>query len=200
MSTRSARALRGAVFAGLASATAATAHTLAGGGAPSPLFCLLLAVLALPVTTALAGRRPALWRTATAMGAAQALFHTAFATVGDIGAWGVASPHVHEAHDALMPMADAAAMPATAAMTLAHVAAALVVIAAVHRGECIVRAIATWLPRLLRRLVAAVLPALPAPALRPATVLVPARRLRLLAASLLRRGPPLLPALPRPAL
>ncbi|MFJ6654020.1 hypothetical protein ACIQLJ_14610 [Microbacterium sp. NPDC091313] len=190
MSTRSARAARGAVFAALASATAATAHTLAGGGAPSPLFCLLLAVLALPVTTALAGTRTALWRTAGAVGAAQLLFHAAFASVGDIGAWGAVASHTHGNHVLAPPMDDATVMPTTWAMTLAHAVAALIVIAAVHRGERVARAIAAWLPRLVRRLRTAVLPARPRPV--PSIPAHPhvARGLRLLASSLRRRGPP----------
>jgi hypothetical protein len=199
VSTRSARATRGAVFAALASTTAATAHTLAGGGAPSPLFCLLLAVLALPATTALVGRRPALWRTATAVGAAQALFHTSFATVGDIGVWDATSAHAHAGHPPLPSGPDAAVMPTTAAMTAAHVVAALLVIVAVHRGERVLRAIAAWLPRFVRRLRAALIPLRPRPLLSASALPRPAGPLRLLASSLRRRGPPAAFVLIRPA-
>lgn len=183
--------MRGALFAASASAFAATAHTLGGGSPPSPLFCLLLAALLLPVTTALAGPRPALWRTAAAMGAAQLAFHTAFAVVGDIGAWGPVTPHVHGAGDvtALIPTAGAAP---DAAMTLGHAIAALAAVAVVHRGERAVVVILAWFPRAVRRLLAPVAPiVVRAPrllaerAIRPARPTVPH-------GTLSRRGPPLL--------
>jgi hypothetical protein len=201
VSIRATRAARGAAFAALASLSAATAHTLAGGGAPSPLFCVLLAVLALPLTTALAGTRPALWRTAAAMGAAQLLFHAAFATVGDIGRAGDATPadaFAAHHHGALMaaaptPAGSAAAMAGgmDVPMIGAHALAAALSVLAVHRGERMLRAVTAWLPQVVRRIRIALAPPVRAPRIPRSIVasLVPVR-LRLLGASVSRRGPP----------
>ena len=99
----------------LATVVAATAHTLAGGGAPSPLFCAVIAALAVPGATALAGPRPALWRTALAVGGSQVLFHAAFAVTGDLGAWDAGTEHVHGA-----PLVVAPASASSSAMNPAE--------------------------------------------------------------------------------
>lgn len=200
MSTRSTRAARGAAFAAFAGVSAATAHTLAGGGAPSPLFCALLAVLALPLTTALAGARVALWRTAAAMGGAQLLFHAAFSSLGDIGRWGAVVPHDHGAMPAavvhLAADADPMAGGANALMVIAHALAAAVSILAVHRGERMVRFVTGWLPRMLRRVLGLVVAPLAVPIAPPPEAVPPASPRRLLAGSVSRRGPPALVGLP----
>lgn len=190
VSTRSARALRGGAFALVATVSAAAAHTLAGGGAPSALFCFFLAALSAPAATALAGTKPALWRTASAVGGVQALFHAAFATAGDLGAWDAAAAHVHGAAPALPGPAGAAPGSGWAFMTVAHALAAAVTMLAVHRGERTLRAVLGWiLPRMLRRFAVA-----PAP-VRPGTATtmsasVPLPRPRPGAAAVTRRGPP----------
>ncbi|MGP3535283.1 hypothetical protein ACTU3I_10860 [Microbacterium sp. RD1] len=198
MSTRSTRAVRGAAFAAVATVTAATAHTLAGGGAPSPLFCAVLACLLLPVTTILAGRRIALWRTALTIGVAQAIFHTVFAVTGDLGTWQATGGHVHSA-PAWIPHAAALLPTAGAPMIAAHAVAAVLTIAVVARGERVVRAVAAWLPRVLGRIGGT--PDVPESG--PAGVAVlrtPAiRRLRPLTGTVARRGPPSIPSPLAPA-
>jgi hypothetical protein len=199
VSRRSARALRGSAFALLATLGAAAAHTLAGGGAPTQLFCLLLAALSAPLATALAAARPVLWRTALAVGGAQALFHAAFATTGDIGAWDAAPAHAHGEPVGAMVFASPEAPTPGAAMTIAHLVAAVVTIGVVHRGEHLARRITAWLiPRMLRRFaVASVRP-------RPGILLsrtwcAPVPRPRLGARAVARRGPPSPLALATPA-
>jgi hypothetical protein len=204
MSTRAARASRGAVFAAIATVTAAAAHTIGGGVAPSPLFCAILFALAVPLATALVSASPALsrgvlskasvWRTGLAVGASQALFHAVFAVVGDLGAAPVSLTQGHAHGYAALAGTDAAVhlsttvTPVGVDMTIAHVFAAVVTIALVCRGEAALAAIAAWIvraaaaplpgpvpPRVPRRV--ASIPALP----RTATVVPP---------GLGRRGPP----------
>lgn len=186
------------MFAVLATVVAAAAHTLAGGGAPSPLFCAVVAALAVPGATALAGARPALWRTTLAVGGSQLLFHLLFAATGDLGAWDASAAHVHGAPVVVAATAAPAAGTAGTAMTAWHLLAAAVTIAAVHRGERAVRAVAQWLPRLLPRVVVedARTPVHSAP--RPVPVAVPALRPRRSIGAVSRRGPPVLfaPTLP----
>jgi hypothetical protein len=198
VSTRSARALRGSAFAVLATVIAATAHTLAGGGAPSPLFCAVIAALAVPGATALAGSRPALWRTVLAVGGSQVLFHAAFAVTGDLGRWDATAGHHHHAGIATAPEVSIALGSSTTAMTLAHVAAAAVTILAVHRGERVIRAILQWLPRSIRRFLVV------APPARHRVPHIPSSRVaghpvRLRSGAVSRRGPPRVPALVLPA-
>ncbi|MFG6474864.1 hypothetical protein ACFXP7_00580 [Microbacterium sp. P06] len=149
MSNRAARASRGAVFAAVATITAAAAHTLGGGAPPSLLYCAILFALATPLAVALASPRPEPWRAALAVGASQLLFHGAFALMGDIGAtsgsmMSVTPGHVH---DTTMTMSADAAAPAYADMTLLHVLAALVTVALVCRGESALAAIGAWMVR-----------------------------------------------------
>jgi hypothetical protein len=132
------------------------------------------------------------------MGAAQLSFHTAFAVVGDIGAWGPVATHVHGAGASIALAPATGGLAPDAAMTLAHAIAALAAVAVVHRGERAVVAILAWVPRALRRLLAPVTPlVVRAPrllaerAIRPARPTVPH-------GTLSRRGPPL-PVGPAPA-
>lgn len=189
MSTRAARAIRGAVFAGIATVTAAAAHTLGGGAAPSPLFCAILFALAVPPTTALASPRPAPGRAALAVGAGQLLFHGAFAVVGDIGTVAATAyatrGHVHGA-------ASTWTMDATGVagvdMTLAHVLAAIVTIALVCHGESLLARIGAWV---IRRACAAVTVPSASAVLRRVDALPTRPRARaVLPPGLGRRGPP----------
>lgn len=192
MTTRAARTLRGSAFALIAVLLAAAAHTLADGGAPSPLFCAVVAVLAAPVAVLLAGTRPRAWRTAAAVAASQVVFHAAFTLVGDLGRWdAAASGHVH----ALDPVAGPAAAvhPPSAGMLLAHAAAAAITALLVLRGERAVVAVWRWARARLRRVAGAVrvplrhrIPPLPRLS-RPRTARVTAHPLS-------RRGPPPLSA------
>jgi hypothetical protein len=183
------RVVRGAVFSVVATLLAAAAHALAGGGAPSPLFCAVVAVLATPPATALAGGRFSVARTIAAVAASQVVYHAAFVLVGDLGRWGATTGHVH----ATMPLpmtAPDAGVAADPAMVLAHGLAALVTTACILRGERAVRAVLARLPR-LRPAAATTFSGIPLPrslALPETTTSLP--RPRIGASSLSRRGPP----------
>jgi len=192
MTARAARALRGAAFAATAVLLAAVAHTLAGGGAPSPLFCAVVAVIATPVAMLVAGSRPSVWRTAAAVVASQAAFHVAFTLVGDIGRWDAsAAAHAHHGDMLLAPAATSAAQVMTLGMLAAHAVAAIVSAALVLRGERAVVTIGRWVRARLIRSVAPVpaVPARPVPRLRSTSFVV---HPRVAAAPLSRRGPPVL--------
>ncbi|MFG6504230.1 hypothetical protein [Microbacterium sp. P05] len=195
MNGRAVRARRGGALAATATLIAATAHTLGGGVAPSPMFCLVLFALATPFATAFAVPRPSLWRTAAAVGVSQALFHAAFTVIGDPGWSAATGPHVHgaAAMASMGAMADAAA-PAHADMTLAHVLAALATILLVRHGQALIAAIRAWIIRAASTA--------DAPVLRPRAAVrtVPAERppaSRVFPPGLGRRGPPR--ALPVPS-
>lgn len=192
MTTRTSRALRGAAFAVLSTLAAAAAHTLGGGGAPTPLFCAIVAAIALPFAVLLSGPRVRAWRTWTVVGASQLVFHALFATTGDLGAWAAGDPGAH-AHGAIaLGAADAVStvMPLTADMLLAHALAAVVTAAVLRRGERVIVAVRRWTRRAIARIPAPVL----APAVRPVAVVVLERplvpRSRVAAHPLSRRGPP----------
>jgi hypothetical protein len=204
MSTRATRATRGAVFAAIATVTAAAAHTIGGGVAPSPLFCAILFALAVPLTTALVSASPtasrgslskaALWRTGLAVGASQALFHAAFAVVGDLGASPVALTQGH-AHGSLsLSLTDAAVhvpttvLPIGLDMTIAHAFAAVITIALVCRGEAALSAIAAWIVRAAAAPLDGPVP--PGVPRRVASIPVLPRTARVVPPGLGRRGPP----------
>ena len=89
MTPRHVRALRGTGAAWIATVAAATAHTLAGGGAPSPAFVAAVGILAAPFAVLLVGRRLSAWRVAATVLASQTLFHAAFAITADADVDGV---------------------------------------------------------------------------------------------------------------
>jgi hypothetical protein len=214
MSTRATRATRGAVFAAIATVTAAAAHTIGGGAAPSPLFCAILFAFAVPLTTALVSASPAvsrgplsraalskaalsqaaLWRTGLAVGASQALFHAAFAVVGDLGASPVplAQGHVHGSPS--LSLTDAAVhlpttvLPVGLDMTVAHAFAAVITIALVCRGEAALAAIASWIVRAAAAPLDGPVP--PSVPRRVASIPVLPRTARVVPPGLGRRGPP----------
>jgi hypothetical protein len=171
---------------------AAVAHTLAGGGAPSPLFCVVAAALATPVAMLVAGPRARAWRTAAAVAASQAVFHGAFTLLGDLGRWEASSSgHLHTAH---LPLASPENIaPLDASMIAAHAAAALVSALVVLRGERAVVAVWRWVREHLIPARPGVrqplLPRIPAAPLRN----VP-RTVRVVTQPLTRRGPPFLSA------
>lgn len=186
MTTRQLRALRGTAAATIATLVAATAHTLSGGGAPHALLVIAVAALAAPPAVWLAGRRAAWWRTAGVIAGAQALFHGAFAVVGD--AHPLTSAHAHHAPTGIAPVVAATA-GWNAGMTIGHMIAALVTILAVLRGEQLLRRIARGIRRHLARLTAT-LP-VPVARLRPLTACqAPRRTRRPTTSALSRRGPP----------
>ncbi|MHA3723140.1 hypothetical protein ACXR2T_04610 [Leucobacter sp. HY1910] len=153
--SRGERTVRGAAVAGAATLTAAASHALAGGEVT--LFSVVAtAILALPLSTALAHRRLGLWRLTLAVTAAQFVYHWCFAGLGLLtpGTPGTLRPPapLHAAHLAQMQnfVPDlAAAGAADTAMWVGHALGALITIALMHRGERAARALARLVGRAL---------------------------------------------------
>jgi len=193
------RAVRGAAASLTTILLAATAHTLAGAGAPSPLLIAIAALLTMPLGVALVGRRPSVVRTGTAVAGAQLAFHTLFAVFDDAdavsympppGLAGHAAAHAMPTMTMLHTAASAHDMRPGSPMVLAHVFAAVVTVILLHHGERMLRALGRGILRLLPRLVAAP----PRPPVRRQTspvVVRVARRTAVMATALSRRGPPL---------
>lgn len=196
---REPRALRGASFAALAVLLAAAAHTLAGGGAPTPLFCAVAAVLATPGAVLLAGPRARTWRTVAAVAGGQLVFHLALTAMGDLGRWEAgATGHVH---GSAIVMTRAVAIDpllagdaGSAGMALAHGAATLLTACAVLRGERALSAVWRWTTARLRGSRPVVRGTVRAPAPRVPVARDAIARTRVAAEPALRRGPPLFAA------
>ena len=146
---RQTRAIRGVAAATVATLVSATAHTLAGGGAPPAIFVAVVILLASPLCVALAGRTLALWRLALSVLASQALFHVAFAVTSGAGAGTTAGHSHHEAAQVAAP-ASAVAWSMGPLMLLSHGIAALLTVVALLHGERMLRAVARGILRLLR--------------------------------------------------
>jgi hypothetical protein len=189
------RTLRGTAAASVATLVSATAHTLAGGGAGSPLLLAAVVVLASPVAIALVGRRSSVPRLALAATVSQILFHAAFAITFPVA--GSQPPptlsHVHApqlTQSASVSVAHHAALIPDAPMLAAHAIAAVITVALLARGERMVRTIARGIRELVERhvsLVPLVVVAVP----RPRGIENVAAVLRRFAADISRRGPPL---------
>ncbi len=183
MATRQQRALRGAAATTVATLVAATAHTLGGGGAPPWWLVAAVILLTAPLAVWLVGRRLTLRGTASAVVAAQALLHVAFAAIGTQAPLAGAGHHHATASLGL----GGTHVHLDAGMIAAHGLAAVVTIVLLIRGERLLRAIARGLRRLLAP--AAPTPALPtahaALTVRPAPVLAP-----VFLSAMSRRGPP----------
>ena len=202
MTARSLRAARGVAATAIATLLAAVSHTLGGGTAPSAVLILAVTLCAAPLATALVGRRPRLWRLASAVLLSQIAFHLAFSVLGDVGAAGTAmSGHEHGSTGPALLPADgvvggtAAVFSGDPLMIGAHLGAALVSIAVLHRGEHALRAlIALVVDLVARRLSVPV--STDRPVLRAAAS-TPARPVRTpLTTSIRRRGPPFALLLP----
>lgn len=187
MTARHLRALRGVASAWIATIVAATAHTLAGGGAPSPAIVAGVATLAAPLAVALVGRRLAAWRvTATVLGS-QLLFHAAFAITA--GANPSASAGAHEHHTYALVDAGHGLVATDPMMTAAHVLAAIATVWGLHAGERMLRALGRGIRSMLSR-ADVVLPHPAVPLLVAATATARPRAARIVLAGLSRRGPP----------
>ncbi|MDW4573191.1 hypothetical protein R8Z57_10460 [Microbacterium sp. M3] len=187
MTPRHVRALRGTAAAWVATIVAATAHTLAGGGAPAPGLVVAVGVLASPFAVALAGRGLAAWRVGATVLTSQALFHTAFALTAGADPTALHGHHVaHLGHDL-----GSLVLP-DAPMLAAHVLAAIATVLALHGGERLLRALGRGIRSVFTR-ARAVTPRAAVPGLVvTATAPRPAGPLRVLLSDLLRRGPPAL--------
>ncbi|WP_442575195.1 hypothetical protein ACSBPH_15415 [Microbacterium sp. F51-2R] len=188
--SRQVRALRGVVAATVTTLVAATSHTLAGGGPPSPALVGAVILLASPLAVALAGRRLAVWRLSVTVLVSQLLFHTSFGIT--LGATGGAAPdHAHHVIDPswLAAGTTPAVWPPDPLMIGGHVVGALVTVLALHRGERMLRTLAQGILRLVRPAVG-----IPGPAQRrtlaPVATVVDSLRSSLLPSDQPRRGPP----------
>ncbi|GAA5203927.1 hypothetical protein [Microbacterium jejuense] len=184
MTPRHARALRGTAAAAVATVVAATAHTLAGGGAPAPALVAAVGILAAPLAVALAGRRLSVWRVGAIVLASQALFHLAFAITAG------ADPTASHAHHTMVLAGGVTpvALP-DAPMLVAHVLAAIATVAGLYGGERMLQALGRGIRSILSRArVFAPLPSVPRLLVsRRARAVLPAR---IVLSGLSRRGPP----------
>jgi hypothetical protein len=201
MSTRGARTTRGLIAAAVATLLAGLSHTLGGASAPFGVGSLLALAFAALVCIALAGRRLSLWRLSLSVLLSQLAFHGLFAVTGGASGASGAAPAGMAHHESAAMLMDrltpvpAAAMGAThsdGAMTLAHVAAGIVTIAALHRGELAVRAVLRAALRVVTALVGSVPRVLPPmiARLRARAVVVIPRDLEVVLSSMRHRGPP----------
>jgi hypothetical protein len=178
------RALRGTAAAWIATVVAATAHTLGGGGAPSPAFVTAVGILAAPFAVAFVGRRLSAWRIGATVLASQALFHVAFAVTADADPAALHGHHVTHLGDDL----SALVVP-DAPMLAAHVFAAIATVAGLYGGERMLRALGRGIRSLFSRLrPVAPRPSQPRSAPRHAGRSLLAARIVLSDVS--RRGPP----------
>lgn len=207
ISARQQRVLRAAAAATLATFVALLCHVAAGGALPALAGVALPWALSLAVCSVLAGRELSLVRLSLAVGAAQALFHTLFVVGVMPPASNRTSSPVGGHHHGHMPFMESdlsTGEPANAVlahlepgMLLAHGLAAVCTIAALHRGERLLRSLVALAGRIglrLRRLVGATAVPLPSFRMPEAAASGFIVRPRPLVASPARRGPPVLPA------
>lgn len=128
--------LRGFAASAVAIFVALAGHVTAGGAMPGPLGILVPWVLSFMVCVLLAGRRLSVIRLTLSVAASQFLFHVLFVLGTITPTAGAAAPHVHGGP---LVLPDAAGLPAAVAadggMWVGHVVAALLTVAALHRGE-----------------------------------------------------------------
>ena len=207
---RQQRALRATAAATLATFVALLSHVAAGGAPPSALGALLPWALSLLVSLVGVGRRLSLARLGAAVTASQVIFHTMFvlgvvplagstasaaALTGSSGAHSLHAGHMSLPASLSSPAGIAAAMP-DVAMLAAHLAAAIITTALLHRGERLLAGIVDLARRVavrLRAVAADVVPRSFTPVrTRVAAVDHRVRHPRPLVASPARRGPPVL--------
>lgn len=171
---------------------------------PGVLGVVVPLVLSTLVCVLLAGRRLSLVRLTLSVAVSQVLFHTLFVLGTAQSTTSVSGPSGHLAHGTPISL-DASPMPmahdasAGAWMWVAHVAAGLVTIAALHRAEVLLSTGAAVKEFVLAHLVPAVLAALASP-VRPARVtprsdLRSPRPLGVYPETVALRGPPALSVL-----
>ncbi|PQZ60972.1 hypothetical protein CQ040_02360 [Microbacterium sp. MYb54] len=157
--------VRGFAASSLAIFVALAGHVSGGGQMPGPLGILVPWVFSFMICVLLAGRSLSLVRLGISVAVSQFLFHTLF-VLGTITPSAVSMPHVHGAPLVLPPATGIPeAVTADASMWLGHALAALLTVAALHRGErllLLVRDLAVQLVRWLRHRVdhALILPVL----------------------------------------
>lgn len=167
MSSRGARAVRGAAVAAFATLVASLAHTVGGGAPPGPLALVLSLAFSVPLAMVVTGERMSLLRASAAALAAQAALHLLYA-LGTGGAGAAPSVAPHAAHAANTPIEFAVVAidhGHAVVMPVAHVAAAALTVAMLGMFERAVAGVALASGALVRgvRLLASVLLGLPVP-------------------------------------
>lgn len=109
-------------------------HVAAGAPQPRALIVVTALVFATVVSVALVGRSLSLWRVSLVVGISQFAFHGLFSW----GSGGTASASGH--HDHLSVIVSTTPL-ASSPMTLGHLVATVLTIAALYRGEVALRAI-----------------------------------------------------------
>ncbi|MGX1793346.1 hypothetical protein ACWIDW_10455 [Microbacterium sp. NPDC055312] len=164
-SSRLPQLLRGTSSALVATFTALLGHVSAGGAMPGLLGIVVPLVLSSMVSVLLAGRRLSPARLLLAVAASQFLFHELF-VLGSVTPVGGLAVHQHGL-PAVLPGGEASIAAPAAGMWLAHVLAALLTTAALHRGEVLLTGLVRLAGRLTTWLVAALIGRLPAVTPRP---------------------------------
>jgi len=183
-----ARALRGAAAGLLTTFLALLFHVLGGGAVPPSGAVALFALASVWISVLIGRRRPSLPLLVLAVAASQLVLHTAFQmTTGAAEALGADR---HAGHDGGVVILVA---HGGHAMWLAHLVAGALTIAAIHRGEAVLRRIAE-LVGIVARAVALLGPP-PAPGRRsprpcPAPPAARALSARPFGSVVVRRGPP----------
>jgi hypothetical protein len=192
--------VRGFAASSLAIFVALAGHVSGGGQMPGALGILVPWMFSFMICVLLAGRRLSLIRLGLSVAISQFLFHTLF-VLGTITPSGVSAPHVHGA-PLVIPATPGIpeAVTADASMWLGHGLAALLTVAALHRGERLIlaaRELAVQLVRWVRRRVdlVLVLPVLRAVRTPRGRFAVAAADDLLLLATLRGRAPPLTAAI-----
>ena len=200
-SARSIRTLRGVVAGAFSTFVALLSHIAGGGSMPGVLGIVVPLMFSALVCVLLAGRRLSIIRLSLSVAVSQVLFHTLFVLGVAHGSTSMAMPSGHLSHGAPVTL-DVSSMPmmhnghAGADMLLAHIAAGVVTIAALHRAETLLSTATTIKEFVLARLVPAVLAALASPALparvTPRTDMPILRPLGVYPETTALRGPPAL--------
>jgi hypothetical protein len=171
VSSRGARAARGAAIAGFATFAAALAHTVGGGTPPGLLAILVSLAFSAPLAMLLAGGRGRLVRAGISTLAAQASLHLCYAVLGGAGlavtgvgaasggtAGAGTSAHAgHAGHGSPAALGDALATPALVDhghefMPLTHALAAALTLLALVAGDRVLRAVGRAVRLFVRRI------------------------------------------------
>ncbi len=131
------RVARGSAAAAVSTFVALLSHVAAGGAPPAPIGVVVPLVLSVAVCSVLAGRRLSLPRLSASVVASQALFHSLF-TVGaasGVTATAAAISAPRHAHALTLVSTGDHAHTDGAGMWAAHLAAAVITIVALRRGD-----------------------------------------------------------------
>ena len=202
MTTRWARFARGWIVALFATFVAALSHTVGGGAVPGALAVVVSLAFAGMVSVALSGRTLSTWRLTLAVLVSQLIFHGLFSfgtAGGSLMTTDAATGHAHTAGSVAV-LAPSAVTTGTMAgadhglmMTIAHVAAAGITVAALCYGERafwgLFSTAAVALKALVRALVLTPIPHIPH-AIAASSAWLPPRDLLVLLSPMRHRGPP----------